>query len=79
MTRLTPTQRTAIRSIHDGKGDDVTRGTFAALERRGLVHQRSIDGVRTLTPTGESTYRNIMSSGDGPEDLKERFRFLGFR
>lgn len=68
--------RTAIRWIADGKGDDVTRGTFNALERRRLVQQDSRTGTRSLTSAGRREHARIMSSGDGPEDLKEMFNFL---
>lgn len=78
MTYLNPKQRSAIRAIHDGRGPQhLHPATVAALSRRHLIHVTS-DGeqpVVTLTATGERAYEQIMASGDGPEDLKERLRF----
>lgn len=75
MTSLTPTMRTAIRDIHDGNGDRVSGRTMTALSARNLVTISVLTGP-ALTVLGKSAYRDIMASGDGPEDLKEMFSFL---
>lgn len=72
---LSPTQRTAIRWIHDGSAQAVAGRTLYALIDRGLVTRDTEDHDPILTQRGERTYAQIMQSGDGPEDLKERFRF----
>lgn len=77
MTHLTTAQRVAIRAIHDdptGEGVDAIRAsTIRALINRGIV--QVVVGEWMLTRLGERTYQEIMSSGDGPEDLKARLNF----
>lgn len=67
--RLTVSQREAIRGIHDGRGYDNKR-TLESLRKRGYL-----DMSWSLTPMGERAYEQIMQSGDGPERLKEMFRW----
>lgn len=68
---LTTVQRSAVRAIHDGDTASVDIRTLTLLVGRGYV----TDSRRPkLTPKGYRTYDRIMASGDGPEDLKARFR-----
>lgn len=75
---LSPTQRTAIRWIHDDPTgelvDAIKASTLRSLQTRQLI--RLMNDNPVLTNLGERTYVEIMASGDGPEDLKERFNFL---
>lgn len=77
MKRLTPPQREALRRVADGKSlRGWHAGTIDALLRRALITGRSDSATRyDLTVKGERTHRDIMRSGDGPEALKELFRF----
>lgn len=70
---LSAPQRSAIRCIHDnpGKSKLISEALLKQLRNLGLVFPN-----RTyLTPDGHNVYVEIMQSGDGPEDLKELFRF----
>lgn len=77
---LSARQRSATRTVHDDPetAGEWGRGTIDSLVRRGLVRWDSTDGW-LLTRQGVHAYEQIMASGDGPEDLKEMFRFLGAR
>lgn len=64
-------KREVIRALHDG--EDLSEGdgpALCVLREEGYVQR---DG--TLSPKGEAEYRRILASGDGPEALKEMFRF----
>lgn len=76
MSHLSHTMRTAIRNIKDGHPEHVSSRTMGALENRRMVTTTAPGAYPILTPLGERTYTEIMRSGDGPEDLKERFSFL---
>jgi hypothetical protein len=65
---LTTPQRTGIRAIADGRPQDVRAQTLRSLIRARLVTQEG----DALTVAGCAEHRRIMSSGDGPEDLKAR-------
>lgn len=75
MERLTVLQREAIRKLAE-LDDRVGGTTLQALERRGLVHPPNDEWPRwRLTEAGRRAYEMIMSTGDGPEALKELLRF----
>ena len=78
---LSTPQRIGIRAIADGRPADVPSSTFWSLVNRELVIPA--DGVTMrkaqLTAAGRRAHEQIMASGDGPEDLKARFAFLGAR
>lgn len=81
MRRLTATQRTAVRSIHDGtatEGAGVRADTMRVLRRQGVVTPVGARAVE-LTAYGQRVYDAIMRTGDGPEDLKEKLWFGGRR
>lgn len=70
---LSVAKRNAIRDIHDGApARAVGNRTLESLVVTGYV-----DGMRDprLTAKGQREYDLIMESGDGPEALKQRFRW----
>jgi hypothetical protein len=77
---LTPHQLTAMRSLDPGDKHvppGLYRGqTIRSLEKHRLVG-RDEDGKPVLTETGKRLIRKyVEDSGNGPEGLKARFRFL---
>jgi hypothetical protein len=75
--KLTPQMRTNLRSIHDGY--PLSKDKVRPLVARKLVyepkHYRTGEVAQVLTKLGERAYTEIMSSGDGPEDLKAKLSF----
>lgn len=67
--KLTTDERIAVRALADRKYDQVSNTMLGTLHSKGLV---KVNG--TLSAKGQREYRNIMSSGDGPEGLKAMFR-----
>jgi len=68
---LSVTQREAIRALAQDPHAKVSERTLASLIKRGLVDADTGE----LTRLGKRTHTSIMRSGDGPESLKELFRF----
>lgn len=74
MTKLSVSQREAIRHFHQS-GDDTG---VAARTRNSLVGHGLLvchDGSYSLTRRGITEHERIMASGDGPEALKQLLRF----
>lgn len=55
--------REALRDVHDKKL--ISTGSYEFLVKNGYIG---------LTQKGQAKYREIMASGDGPEELKEMFK-----
>lgn len=78
--KLSTSQREAIRATAEGKRFGA-RNTEQSLIRLGLATAKPGRGAGIssawieLTAAGRKAHSEIMESGDGPEALKEMFRF----
>ena len=68
---LSTAMRIAIRAIADGDPKGIHGRTMKSLRDRGIVRNDPPE----LTTYGNRLHGEIMSSGDGPEDLKARLTF----
>jgi hypothetical protein len=73
---LSVEQRVAIRAIADGLGNTVHPRTASSLYKRGLMTRCP---EVALTAAGRRVHERIMSTGDGPEQLKAMLSFGSFR
>lgn len=74
VSSLSATARSIIRDIADGgDGYGYSGKSYGMLVRKGYITKES--GAPKLTAKGRREHSLIMESGDGPEDLKEMFRW----
>jgi len=70
---LDPELRSLIRDLADDVLIDTKDPGLQTLKSLGMIREEG--GKLELTPKGKREHARIMAAGDGPEGLKELFRF----
>jgi hypothetical protein len=74
-SNLSAAQRTAIREVELDPNVKLNRRTANWLHGNGYITGTEDGEGWELTRHGQREFALIMESGDGPEDLKEMFRW----